>query len=170
MNDFCSIPGASRVNRVKLRVPPPLIALVAAVLMCALHRWMPGAHIIPPPWNRFGALAAGVGIGIDLTAIRCFRQARTTVNPMDPSRASRLVTGGIFSISRNPMYLGLFLLLIGWALWLGTASAWLVPPLFLVVTTYAQIVPEERALTRLFGAQYVAYRRDVARWLGRRAN
>ncbi|MGF6598624.1 protein-S-isoprenylcysteine O-methyltransferase Ste14 [Paraburkholderia sp. GAS448] len=51
-----------------------------------------------------------------------FRQARTTTNPMDPSKASRLVTDGVFCVSRNPMYLGLELLLIGWAVWLGSAS------------------------------------------------
>jgi protein-S-isoprenylcysteine O-methyltransferase Ste14 len=89
---------------------------------------------------------------------------------MDPSRATRLVTDNVFSISRNPMYLGLLLLLIGRALWLGTLSVWLIPPLFLFVTTYVQIVPEEQALTQLFGAQYDAYRRDVARWIGRRGS
>ena len=147
-----------------------MITLIAAMMMWVLHRWVPVAHWIPPPWNRFGALAAGVGIAIDLTAVRRFRQVRTTVNPMDPSRATWLVTDNVFSISRNPMYLGLLLLLIGWALWLGTLSVWLIPPLFLYVTTYAQIVPEEQALTQLFGAQYDAYRRDVARWIGRRGS
>ena len=151
----------------KLRVPPPVITLIAAGVMWVLHRRVPLAYWIAPPWNRFGALAAGVGIAIDLMAVRRFRHARTTVNPMDPSRATRLVTDSVFSISRNPMYLGLLLLLIGWALWLGSLSVWLIPPLFVFVTTYAQIVPEEQALTQLFGAAYDAYRRNVARWIGR---
>jgi protein-S-isoprenylcysteine O-methyltransferase Ste14 len=86
---------------------------------------------------------------------------------MDPSKASRLVTGGVFRISRNPMYLGLALLLIGWAVWLGSASPWLIPPLFVTIVTLLQIIPEEEALARLFGDQYVEYRRDVLRWLGR---
>ena len=85
---------------------------------------------------------------------------------MDPSTASRLVTGGVFRISRNPMYLGLTLLLIGWAVWLGSASPWLIPPLFVTIVTLLQILPEEEALGQLFGQQYVEYRRDVARWLG----
>jgi protein-S-isoprenylcysteine O-methyltransferase Ste14 len=88
---------------------------------------------------------------------------------MDPSKATRLVTDGVFRISRNPMYLGLLLLLIGWALWLGSASVWLIPPLFVITITVVQIIPEERALGQLFGAQYLAYRASVARWIGRRA-
>ena len=86
---------------------------------------------------------------------------------MEPSKASRLVTDGVFRISRNPMYLGLELLLIGWAVWLGSASPWLIPPLFAVVITVVQIIPEERALGQRFGDQYRSYQRRVARWIGR---
>jgi protein-S-isoprenylcysteine O-methyltransferase Ste14 len=78
------------------------------------------------------------------------------------------VTDGVFRISRNPMYLGFVLLIIGWAIWLHGASPSVIPPLFVLVITRVQIIPEERALERLFGAQYVAYRCSVARWIGRR--
>jgi protein-S-isoprenylcysteine O-methyltransferase Ste14 len=136
--------------------------------MWALHRWMPLTYWIAPPWNRFGGLPALVGFAIAVAAIVRFRQARTTTNPMDPGKASRLVTNGVFRISRNPMYLGLELLLIGWAVWLGSASPWLVPPLFAIVITVVQIIPEERALGQRFGDQYLSYQRRVARWFGRR--
>lgn len=86
----------------------------------------------------------------------------------EPHAASSLVTGGVFYISRNPMYLGLLLILIGWALGLGTASPWIVPPVFVIVVTVLQIIPEEQALEKLFGEPYVDYRRRVARWIGRR--
>jgi protein-S-isoprenylcysteine O-methyltransferase Ste14 len=152
---------------VKPRIPPPIIMLLAAALMWALSRWLPVAHWIPRPWNRLGALPVAIGIAIAVAAAARFRQVRTTVNPMDPSLASQLVTGGVFQFSRNPMYLGLALLLIGWAVWLDSASPWLIPPLFMVLITRVQIVPEEHALERLFGAQYVAYRRSVGRWIGR---
>lgn len=142
--------------------------LVAAASMWALQRWLPLGYWISQPWNRLGGLPGGVGIAIGVAAFRRFLQARTTVNPMDPSKATRLVTDGVFRISRNPMYLGLLLLLFGWALWLGSASAWLIPPLFVIVITLVQIIPEEQALDQLFGAEYLAYRRTVARWIGRR--
>jgi protein-S-isoprenylcysteine O-methyltransferase Ste14 len=66
------------------------------------------------------------------------------------------------------MYLGLTLLLTGWAIWLGGASPWLIPPLFVIVIMVVQIVPEEQALGQLFVDQFLSYRRSVARWIGRR--
>jgi protein-S-isoprenylcysteine O-methyltransferase Ste14 len=106
----------------QLRIPPPVVMLLAAGLMWALHHWMPLGHWIAAPWNRLGGLAGAVGIAIAVAAFVRFRQARTTVNPMDPSKTSHLVTDGVFCVSCNPMYLGLVLLLIGWAVWLGSAS------------------------------------------------
>jgi protein-S-isoprenylcysteine O-methyltransferase Ste14 len=151
----------------QVRIPPPIVMLLAAALMWALHHWMPVGHWIARPWNRLGGLVGGLGIAIAVAAFVRFRQARTTVNPMDPSKASHLVTDGVFCVSRNPMYVGLMLLLVGWAVWLGSATPWLIPPLFVIVITVVQIIPEERALGRLFGEQYLSYRRNVARWVGR---
>ena len=141
---------------------------LAAVLMWALDRWIPLAQWIGQPWNRLGGLVAAVGVIIAVAALVRFRQVGTTVNPTDPSKASHLVTDGVFRYSRNPMYVGLLLLLIGWAICLGNASPWVVPPLFVVLLTFSQINPEERALRQLIGEQYVSYQRSVARWLGRR--
>jgi protein-S-isoprenylcysteine O-methyltransferase Ste14 len=153
--------------QMKPRVPPPVVTLIAALIMWGLHRLRPTPEWISPPWDRLGLLTAALGIAVNLTAFMRFRQARTTINPMDPSKATRLVTDGIFSLSRNPMYLGFLLLLVGWALWLRSAWVWLIPPSFVVGITRWQIVPEEQALTQLFGAQYSAYRDRVARWIGR---
>ena len=147
-------------------VPPPVVTVVAASLMWALDRWVPLAQWIGPPWNGAGALVAAAGIAVAVAAFARFRNAGTTVDPIHPSKASQLVTGGVFRLSRNPMYLGLALLLVGWAIWLGGASPWLVPPLFVIVLTVAQIIPEERALHQTFGKQYVAYQRRVSRWIG----
>lgn len=140
--------------------------LVAGALMWALDRWLPLAHWIEHPWNRVAGLPVAAAIAVSAAALMRFRRARTSVNPVDLSKTSRLVTDGIFSITRNPMYLGLSLLLAGWALWLGSASPWLVPPLFVMVITMVQIIPEEQALGRMFGEQYFGYQRRVARWVG----
>jgi protein-S-isoprenylcysteine O-methyltransferase Ste14 len=140
--------------------------LLAAALMWALHRELPLGHWIAAPWNRLGYIPAAIAVAISVAALSRFRQSRTTVNPMDPSKASHLVTDGVFRLSRNPMYLALLLLLIGWAIWLGTISPWLVPPLFVIVITVGQIIPEERALMQLFGETYLAYRESVGRWIG----
>ena len=150
------------------RIPPPILTVLVALLMWALDRWMPLAQWIDPPLNRLGGLVAAFGAAIAVAAFARFRKVGTTVSPLEPSKASYLVTDGVFRVSRNPMYLGLLLLLIGWAIWLGSASPWLVPPLFVIVLTVVQIIPEERALLQRFGEQYVSYQRSVARWIGRR--
>lgn len=134
--------------------------------MWMLNRWLPIIYCINTPWNRIGAVPAAVAIAIMVAAVARFRQAMTTVNPMDPSKASHLVTGGVFGRSRNPMYVGMTLVLAGWGIWLGSASPWIILPLFVVVMTKLQIIPEEQALTQLFGAQYTAYRQRVSRWIG----
>lgn len=152
----------------QLRIPPPIVMLLAAALMWVMQRWMPLSQWLAPPWTRLGGLPGALGVAVAVAAFVRFRQVRTTVNPNDPSRASHLVTDGVFRVSRNPMYLGLVLLLMGWAVWLGSAGPWLILPLFVIVITVVQIIPEERALGRIFGAQYLAYRQCVARWIGRR--
>ena len=151
----------------KLRIPPPFLMLLSALVMWMLNRWLPIMHWITPPWNWIGAISAVVGIVTMIAAFVRFHQARTTINPMDPGKASKLVTGGIFRFTRNPMYLGLALLLIGWAVALGSASPCVIPPLFVVLITAVQILPEEQALDRLFGSEFQRYRARVPRWIGK---
>ena len=141
--------------------------LLAAGCMWALNRWLPLGQLLASPWNRLALIPGALAVTTMGAAFGAFRRAGTTVNPMDPAKATQLVTGSVFGLSRNPMYLGLTLLLVGWAVWLGSASPWIVPPLFAYVITLVQIIPEERALERLFGAQYADYRSRVARWIGR---
>jgi protein-S-isoprenylcysteine O-methyltransferase Ste14 len=143
--------------------------LFAAALMWALHRWLPLGHLIATPWNYFAAIPVVIGRAITVAAGTRFRQARTTFDNLKPREASSLVTEGVFRISRNPMYLGSLLLLIGWALWLGTVCPWLVPPLFVIFISVTQIIPEEQALEEIFGETYLAYRNSVRRWIGRHA-
>lgn len=145
-------------------IPPPIVTLLAGALMWALDRWLPLIHWLHPPWNRLGGIPIVVGVGVMLAAVLRFRRAHTTVNPMDPAKATQLVIGGVFRFSRNPMYLGLTLLLIGWAMWLDSVSPCIIPPLFVIVITLVQIIPEEEALEQIFGSQYLAYRQRVARW------
>jgi protein-S-isoprenylcysteine O-methyltransferase Ste14 len=149
------------------RIPPPLVMLLAAALMWALHRWLPLGHMITTPWNYLAVLPAAIGRVITVAAGARFRQARTTFDSLKLRQSSCLVTDGVFRISRNPMYLGLVLLLSGWALWLGTVSPWLMVPLFMIFISVVQIVPEEQALEEVFGATYLAYRHSVRRWVGR---
>jgi len=148
------------------RIPPPGFLAISLVLMFALHEAAPLAHWIDAAWRPLALGLALAAVAINLTAFLQFRRASTTINPIRPDRASRLVTSGIFGISRNPMYVGMALLLLAWAIALGSASPWFVPPLFVALIHTVQILPEERALAGKFGEDYLAYRRAVPRWLG----
>ncbi|MEM9602668.1 MAG: isoprenylcysteine carboxylmethyltransferase family protein [Pseudomonadota bacterium] len=108
-------------------------------------------------------LASAIYVGV--SALWAFRGARTTVDPRRPDRASTLVTEGVFARSRNPMYLGVALLLLAWAVFLGSVPALLGPVVFVVYISRFQIVPEEVALQSRFGVAYEQYCQRVRRWL-----
>jgi protein-S-isoprenylcysteine O-methyltransferase Ste14 len=151
-----------------LRIPPPVWMLLAGALMWSLDRYWPMLTVIVAPWGRAGWFVMTVALIPAATAIAQFARARTTVNPHRPDETVVLVTGGIYRWTRNPMYLGLLILLVGWAIRLGSLSPFLVPPLFALVIEQVQILPEERLLRARFAADYDRYCRDVGRWLGRR--
>jgi len=102
-------------------------------------------------------------------AIRQFGRAGTTVNPHQPEETSALVTGGVYAWTRNPMYLGLTIVLIGWATRLGTLTPFAGPVIFVPLIERVQILPEEHVLRARFGKEYQDYCARVYRWLGRRA-
>ena len=141
--------------------------LLAALIMWALHHFLPLRQLLAAPWNYVALVPVVIGRVISVAAGRRFREAQTTFDPVRPELTTHLVTEGVYRFTRNPMYLGLVLMLIAWALWLGTASPWVIPPLFAILMTITRIAPEERALEMVFGETYVAYRRSVSRWIGR---
>ncbi|MDO9766748.1 isoprenylcysteine carboxylmethyltransferase family protein [Glaesserella parasuis] len=145
----------------ELKLPPPLVALICAVIIYFLPNY------VEPNWvyQSFAAICLIFGIGVDLCALWSFRQNKTTINPLDPNKTSALTTEGIYRFSRNPMYLGLASLLSAWAFWLGNAFALLVVWGFIAYITRFQIEPEERILEQKFGESYRQYKQNVARWL-----
>jgi protein-S-isoprenylcysteine O-methyltransferase Ste14 len=123
----------------------------------------PAPTFFIPPVITF--VLAAVGVSLDGIALVHFLRRRTTVNALKPDTASALVTGGIYRFTRNPMYLGLATLLLAWAIYLGNLAALAGVPLFILYMNRFQIAPEERALEARFGAEYIAYRTRVRRWL-----
>lgn len=145
------------------RVMPPTYLLVSILAMIALDLILPGLTIIPPPWNLLGLLPLVAGVALNLAADRAFRLARTTVKPFAPSSA--LVTNGVYRISRNPMYLGFVLILVGLAALMAKLTPYAAVLAFAVWVDHAFITAEERMLSAQFGAEWEAYRRRVRRWL-----
>jgi len=105
-----------------------------------------------------------LAVVISCVALIQFYRAKTTTNPKNPSKASSLVTNGIYKYSRNPMYLGLLLILLGWGLWLANAFNVLLAAGFVSYMNTFQIQPEESSLTSLFGTEYKQYCIRVRRW------
>lgn len=149
-------------------IPPPLWTLIVATAMWALDHYVPVTLLFPIPWGRIGYGIIALSPIAPLAAVVQFRRARTTVNPHHPEAANTLVTHGVYAVTRNPMYLGLAVALLGWALVLGTLTPLAGPGLFVLIIERVQIRPEEHALYRRFGEPYAQYCLQVHRWLGRR--
>jgi len=153
------------MHKLELKLPPLLVWLLFAALALGL------ATATPPARFSFAGqgLAAGalalLGLGFALAGVWAFRQAKTTVNPLQPERASAVVSSGVYRLSRNPMYLGMALLLAALLLALGSLAALLCLPAFCAYLTQFQIKPEERALRLGLGDPFEAYLQRTRRWL-----
>ncbi|MFP2768377.1 methyltransferase family protein [Oceanisphaera sp. KMM 10153] len=148
-----------------LWLPPPGVVTLAAIMM-----WLTEQQATQWSISFFGQQGIAIlvtltGLALMLLAVGQLHRARTTVLPFNPGRTRRLVTGGIFRYSRNPVYLGDLLLLLAWAVWLGNGLSLLWLPLFVGYMNRVQIGAEERALAAKFGADYLDYCSRVRRWL-----
>ena len=140
--------------------------LIFAVGMWVLNHYYPVLTIISEPWSRLGWCVMAIAPIAPIAALIQFRRADTTVNPHKPETTTTLVTSGVYAWTRNPMYLGLAMLLLGWAIKLGTLSPLVAALLFIPLIQRIQIRPEEHALRIQFGSDYERYCHRVNRWLG----
>lgn len=150
-------------RQLELRIPP--LALAAA--LAAWMGWLAWPWAAPDFSLRW-FVPVGValtGALLALAGVREFRRATTTVNPLEPLATTAIVTGGVYRISRNPMYLGMALALLGWGLWLGDWRTLLALPVFVGWLQRYQIAPEERALEARFGPAFRLYCAEVRCWL-----
>lgn len=153
------------MKALELIIPPPIVMLVIGVIMWLLSMLFP-AFPLSLTYNVATAIVIGlVGIGISMAGILDFKRARTTTDPRKPANASALVTSGIYRFSRNPMYVGILLVLIGWGVFLGNALALIGAFAFVPYISRYQIQPEERLLQDKFGAEFTEYKARVRRWL-----
>ncbi|WP_068546125.1 methyltransferase family protein [Thalassotalea crassostreae] len=149
----------------ELKIPPALLFL----MFVAAIKFIPLTIFAVPVGSEFLPIIIKSiifsAIAIVVFAIISFRIAKTTVDPMSPDKASKLVDSGIFRISRNPMYLGFVLMIFAGAVYKQTLFAYLLVIVFVRYLHYFQILPEERMLTKVFGQDYTEYCKRVRRWL-----
>ncbi len=143
--------------------------LIFGTAMWALNHYWPVLIIVPEPWSRWGWCVMAIAPVAPIMAMIQFRRAHTTVNPHKPEAATTLITSGIYAWTRNPMYLGLSILLLGWGIKLGSLSPLAGPLLFIPFIWYVQIRVEEHVLQLRFGEDYERYCHRVNRWLGQRS-
>lgn len=153
------------MTTLELRIPPLLMTALFAAAMFGIAQGLPSLDFALPGRLAGAVVLAGAGIGFAAAGVAAFRHHGTTVNPLTPEAAQTVVSRGIYRVSRNPMYLGMLVLLAGWALWLANAAALPFLPAFVAWMNRFQIEPEERMLLAKFGPPFAAYLATVRRWL-----
>ncbi len=141
---------------------PPTYLLASIVAMVALHRLGPGKMLLPFPWNLSGIAPFVIGVLLNLVADRSFKKRHTTVKPFE--QPSVLITDGVFGWTRNPMYVGFVLVLLGLGLLMGSVSPFAVVPVLALSLHVIFIRAEERALEEEFGDSWRTYKGEVRRW------
>ena len=160
---FFEISLNKNVSIMKTKIPPPIIALVCIVVnYFSTHLINP---IKFPNIEIFGGLVLLLGLVSAILAIRLFRKNKTTVNPLCPEETTTLVTTGIFTITRNPMYLGLVFVISSTILFFGSWFGIIILMFFIWYINQFQIIPEEEAMEKLFDNKYNEYRQKVRRWI-----
>ena len=148
---------------IKTKIPPPLVALTFGFLIKYTKNIFPVIEIK----NEIvlGSFIIISGLIIILAAIISFKKYKTTITPLKPSKATKLIVNGVYKFSRNPMYLGLLLVLFGVSTMLNPIGGLFFIPLFILYLNYFQIIPEENAMIQLFKGEFLKYKRNVRRWI-----
>tara|TARA_B100000963_G_scaffold31614_1_gene23398 strand:+ start:296 stop:742 length:447 start_codon:yes stop_codon:yes gene_type:complete len=147
----------------KTTIPPPLITLICALLIFLSKFLFP--ELTFNYSNKLCLFFLISGFSIILISCRTFKKQKTTINPIKIEKASSLVTCGIFKYSRNPMYLGMLLILISTAIKFSFYGGVIVIGFFVYFITIFQILPEEKAMQKLFGEDFIKYKNKTRRWL-----
>lgn len=145
------------------KIPPPIVTILFAVLIFYFSESF--AYVDLPFKIYISLFFVLLGFFITFSSARNFKKKETTVNPIKPEETSQLVTDGFFKITRNPMYLGMLLFLLGLSIYNGLIVGLVFLPLFVGYITFFQIIPEENAMIKIFGEDYKAYMKKVRRWI-----
>ena len=144
------------------KIPPPIVTLIFIFLIGFSNRLIePFSFEYQTP---LGVMIIICGLSVLISAARVFKQLETTINPMQPSQASKLAIIGPFKYTRNPMYLGMSIMLIGFGLIFGAKLTVCFVVMFVLYITVFQIIPEERAMQEKF-TDWKDYCTKVRRWL-----
>jgi protein-S-isoprenylcysteine O-methyltransferase Ste14 len=153
------------MRELETRIPPPIVMVLLGGIAWMAAKFLPALSFQLPAHTLFAGALAAVGLVLNVLPKLALKHAGTTVNPLKPASTTSLVTSGIYRHTRNPMYLGHSVILLGWAAHLHNLVAFLAVPAFMLYISRFQIQPEERELSARFPDAYAAFSRQVPRWL-----
>ena len=153
------------MNIFELKAPPLAVFFITCVLMWVVTKISEIASFHLPYQLTIILILFILGLLFGVGALVAFFNKKTTIDPLTPTKASKLVVSGIYQFSRNPMYLALLLETIAWAAYLSNVFGFILIILFPIYMNKYQIIPEERALTDIFGDDYRQYQVKVRRWV-----
>jgi protein-S-isoprenylcysteine O-methyltransferase Ste14 len=145
------------------KIVPPVWFVLTLIAMFTLHRFAPIARVVPGPWHWFGLAPLVAGLALTAVAARLFTRLKTGLVPFTP--VTTLVDSGPYRYTRNPMYLGMVLILAGVATLYGTLSTWLAVVAFAWWIDFRFIRHEEAMLEEQFGEEFAAFKQRVRRWI-----
>ena len=145
------------------KIPPPIVTLIFGLAIYLSRTIFPEIEIQYSSF--FGMVLLLLGFFILISAVKLFRNDKTTVNPLSPEQATKLVTNGIFKLSRNPMYLGMAVILASVAVFFNIIGGIIFMALFSLYITKFQIIPEEKAMKELFAQDFEQYMQATRRWI-----
>jgi protein-S-isoprenylcysteine O-methyltransferase Ste14 len=148
----------------RLKLLPVVVFLIFAMFMYLLSRFLPFGDFEFFGRDYLIMILMGMATLIAIISLFQFFSSKTTIDPRTPLRVTKLVTGGIYKFTRNPMYLAILLVLLAWGLWLGNAFNTLLAAGFVGYMNKFQIGPEEEVLTAIFGKEFQQYCTQVRRW------
>lgn len=152
-------------NKLELLIHPPYVALIVVSFQFGMYYFFPFLNFQFPYANYCAILLAVISATLAGNGVLKFLKVATTIHPGKPEESSYLVTDGVYRFTRNPMYLGLFIGLMAFGIFLCNWISLLLPFLFSGYITRFQIQPEERILKVKFGEKYEQYLSKVRRWL-----
>ena len=145
------------------KIPPPFITAGNIFLFYL-------STLLIPAFEFAGQTILGILIGLEgmiiiFLSINLFRKNQTTINPFKAHLTTTLITSGIYSFTRNPMYLGLSSIQVAFGIYLGAYVSIFLIPAFIIYITNKQIIYEEEVLEKEFGDEYIKYLESVRRWI-----
>lgn len=152
-------------NTLELKIPPVAVFLALAAMMWLSLKIFPFLALEFHFNMTVAIVFAVLGCALIIAGARSFNRAGTTVNPLKPETTTILVMDGVYRFSRNPIYLGLAIILFSWGIYLSNLLSLIFVIAFVVYMNLFQIQPEERMLQKLFGVCFDQYKRQVRRWL-----